>query len=359
MIEKLGVSNFEEFLINLGFNSITRSKGISGAGLALGNAGVSLEELVRAFSVFPNGGVLQNLRFINKNENAASKKDNDASQDHFVRRVMSEESAWIISDILSDRGSRFTGFGEAPVFSTEFTSIFKTGTANQFQHIWALGATSRFTVGVWLGNFSGETVVGRTGSSVPAQIAADLLRVLENSFVQDDDFNNQQEIRTSGAAADIFFPRPAELQITKICTVSGMRAAQFCANTLDEWINPQRIPAPCSWHNGFNTVYPPEYQAWLRERFRGGSTASSRSGAYIRLPVNGAVFYFDASVPPEAQALRIETVGFNAEASVYCDDVLQGNCNQAGVFALPLNRGRHRIVVEDENNYSLVQIEVR
>jgi penicillin-binding protein 1C len=116
--------------------------------------------------------------------------------------------------------------------------------------------------------------------------------------------------------------------------------------------------APCTWHRG-GLVYPPEYQAWLWERFHGGSTARSGSG-YIRIPVSGSVFYFDPSLPPEAQAIRIETAGCGADALVYSDDVLQGSLNQAGVFALPLYRGRHRVSVEEENGAGAsVEIEVR
>jgi penicillin-binding protein 1C len=331
MIQQLGVRNFEEFLVTLGFDSISHSMGSNGVGLALGNAGVSLEELVRAFSVFPNGGMLCELKYTFENE-------------QINKRVISEENAWLIADILSDKGSRFVGFGAAPVFVTEFTSIFKTGTANQFQHIWALGASARYTVGVWMGNFSGETVVGRTGSSIPARITADLLNVLESA-------NNSQ----SNAAGKNSFTRPPNLQLTEICSLSGMAATPACAGTLQEWTRTNIMP--CTWHKG-GLVYPPEYQSWLRERFRSGGVTRTGSG-FIRIPVNGSIFYFDSSLPSDAQAIRIETAGFSSNALVYSDDILQGGVNQAGVFALPLRRGHHRITVEDEYGTAEVQIEVR
>jgi penicillin-binding protein 1C len=336
LIEKLGVSSFEEYLIGFGFSSVLRSRGTAGLGLALGNSGVSLEELVRAFSVFPNLGQLRELRFI----------DEPLQGESQARQVMPRDDAWLIADILSDRGSRVVGFGTAPVFSAASASLFKTGTANQFQHIWALGATKRFTVGVWMGNFSGETVVGRTGSSVPARIAADVLRALTLTFPVG-------EIEESGA------DRPANLRLTEICALSGMAASPACAGVFREWINPQRLSATCIWH-GNGLRYPPEYQAWLRERSRSGSAPSSGGGTYIRIPASGSVFFFDPALPHEAQAVRVETVGFSADALVYCDDLLQGSLNQAGVIALPLYRGRHRIAVEDGNGATAsVEIEVK
>jgi penicillin-binding protein 1C len=346
LLERLGVRAFEEYLAGLGFDSISRSIGTNGVGLALGNAEVSLEEMVRAFSVFPRGGILRELRFINEPERTGNRP---AAQSE--TQVMSADSAWIITDILSDRGSRFVGFGPAPVLATGFPSIFKTGTANQFQHIWALGATARFTVGVWMGNFSGETVVGRTGSSIPARIAADMLRALEQTAALAQTAHNSAE-----------FPAPANAHITEICALSGMIAGPDCPGTVREWILPQRMPAPCTWHRGQGEpVYPAEYQAWLRERFRSGNTApASTGGAYIRIPVSGSVFYFDPGLPPEAQALRIEAAGFGDSALVYADDALMGSLNQAGVFSLPLARGRHHIFVEDETDAAAsVEIEVR
>jgi hypothetical protein len=65
----------------------------------------------------------------------------------------------------------------------------------------------------------------------------------------------------------------------------------------------------------------------------------SAGGGYIRLPVSGSVFYFDPALPPEAQAVRVETAGFGPDALVYSGDILQGGLNHAGVLALPLRRG--------------------
>ncbi|MDR2922937.1 MAG: transglycosylase domain-containing protein [Treponema sp.] len=354
LLEKLGVRNFEDWLADLGFDSIAASKGSVasfgcvassgdyGLGLALGNAEVSLEELTRAFAVFPRGGRALELKF------TAIPQGNAGGQQEESRRIMPPYSAWLITDILSDQASRFTGFGTAPTFSTEFPSIFKTGTANQFQHIWALGATPRYTVGVWMGNFSGETVIGRTGSSIPARIAADLLRALEGG-------------QTPGGKS--FPPVPDSVREIRICSLSGMAAGPFCAGSAAEWLSGESKDAGglCSWHRqpGAAPTYPPEYQAWLAERFRRGSPDLQSGSSRIRLPVSGSVFYFNPSLPPDTQAIRIETAGFNADALVYANDVLQGSLNSAGVFHLTMRRGRQRIAVEDGSSIGAVEIEVK
>jgi penicillin-binding protein 1C len=342
LIERLGVSAFEDYLAGLGFNSIAETRGAHGTGLALGNAEVSLEELVRAFSAFPRGGRPAELRWFDDGGTAA-----EAGAGHYPPEdaPISQYAAWTIADILSDRSSRFIGFGPAPALATPFVSMFKTGTANQYQHIWALAATGRFTVGVWMGNFSGETVIGRTGSSIPARIASNLLAAMEGSG-------------PSLSGENPGGPAPAMTEEVKICALSGMAAGPFCTGVTGERLPYNRIPAPCSWHTGSGLFYPAEYQSWLAERFRTGT--ARRGGGLIRMPVSGSVFYADPGLPPEAQALRIETAGFAQGALVYMDGVLQGSLNFAGVYVLPLYRGRHTITIEDDIGAAAsTEIEVR
>jgi len=346
VLERLGVRTFEEYLVSLGFDSILETMGTHGTGLALGNAEVSLEEMVRAFSVFPRMGTHAQLRWTE-----------DSKPDEAAPPVMSPYAAWMIADILSDRSSRFVGFGPAPALATPFESMFKTGTANQFQHIWALGATKRFTVGVWMGNFSGETVIGSTGSSIPARIAAKLLGVLEGSIGQ----GYEKGRALSKVTENLAGPLPPGTTEVRICALSGMAAGPYCTGLTREWIRNEKIPAACNWHTQAGLFYPSEYRSWLSERFRSGGVRQEGFGR-IRTPVTGAVFYLDPSLPAEAQALRVETSGFSSGALLFADGELLGSLNHAGVYALPLSRGRHSITVVDteaEGSSASADFEVR
>jgi len=348
-LERLGVGAFEDYLAKLGFDSIKETMGTHGTGLALGNAEVSLEEMVRAFSSFPRGGSPATLTWFEGEKPPPSLP------------LMSPYAAWIIADILSDKASRFVGFGPAPTLATPFAAMFKTGTANQFQHIWALGATKRFTVGVWMGNFSGETVIGSTGSSIPARIAARLLAAMEQQAgpVQGKADNAGSAETKGNFSANPAGPPPPGTVEVRICALSGMAAGPYCTGLVREWVRSDHVPPPCTWHQPAGLFYPPEYRSWLAERFRSGAVRNEGNGR-IRIPVSGSVFYMDPSLPPDAQALRIETSGFGQDALVYADGVLAGSLNYAGVFALPLSPGSHTVLVEDPGGASAsVNIEVR
>jgi penicillin-binding protein 1C len=338
LLERLGVRTFEDYLAALGFDSIRETQGTHGVGLALGNAEVTLEELVRGFAAFPRGGTVPVLRFV---EEAGPGLSAEAPSPPEGRRVMSSYAAWMIADILSDRSSRFVGFGPAPAFSTPFPAMFKTGTANQYQHIWALGATKNFTVGVWMGNFSGATVVGRTGSSNPARIVRLLLSALEQGR------DGEAAASGAGPGTPLGEEPPETAAVVELCALSGLAAGPGCGGRIREWLREEDLPPECGWHRKGELSYPPEYRSWLVERFRRGSV-SPEGEAAIRLPAPGAVFYRDPALPPEAQALRIETAGFAGEARLFVDGLLQGLLNDAGVYVLPLSRGKHTLLVEDE-----------
>ncbi len=343
-LERLGVSRFERYLEQLGFYSITEKMGTHGTGLALGNAEISLEELVTAFAAFPRGGIPAKLRFYESGED-----ENEKTAEHDT--VMSPETAWIICDILSDKASRYPGFGPAPVFQLPFPVMFKTGTSNQFQNIWALAATQQYTVGVWMGNFSGETVVGATGSSIPARIAANILSQLVSALPSS--YNKPSHSAHVGGTV------PAGLVERDICALSGMLVTPDCVGSVREWFPAHEIPGMCTWHNHSGVVYPPEYQSWIVERFRSAGTERNQSVG-IRIPVSGSVFYIDPSYPASAQAARIETYGFEPGSAIFVDGILSGVLNNAGVFMLPLAKGQHLIEAEDElGNYAAVEIEVR
>jgi len=155
----VGVDAFVDSLHRLGFEDI-RIAEFYGPSLALGSADVSLWDLVNAYRAIANGGIWSPLRLI---PGESTRPGN---------RVVSAESAFLISDILSDRESRSRTFDLESPLSTRFWTAVKTGTSKDMRDNWCVGFSDRYTVGVWAGNFSGEpmwNVSGVTGAA-PAWI---------------------------------------------------------------------------------------------------------------------------------------------------------------------------------------------
>ena len=151
----IGEETFVRKLSQLGFGQL-QSDEYYGPSLALGSADVSLYELVNAYRTLVNNGIWSELQF-------TPKKDISHK-----RRVYSESAAFLVSDILSDREARSVTFSLENPLSTRFWSAVKTGTSKDMRDNWCIGYSEKYTVGVWVGNFSGEPmwdVSGVTGAA--------------------------------------------------------------------------------------------------------------------------------------------------------------------------------------------------
>jgi penicillin-binding protein 1C len=172
-IELLGVDRFYDTLRQLGLQSLTEPADYYGASLALGAADVALLTLANAYRTLANGGVWSATHVIAPPDATALRSD-EADQ----HRVYGTPAAFIVSDILSDRAARATSFGLENALATRVWSAVKTGTSKDMRDNWCVGYTSRYTVGVWVGNFSGAPMKDVSGVTGAAPIWRDLVHRL-------------------------------------------------------------------------------------------------------------------------------------------------------------------------------------
>lgn len=164
-IDKLGVGTFYNFLNELNISSLKNTPDYYGNGLALGNAEISLFELVQAYTIFPNEGRLKNISILKNYVN----KD---------KSIIKKSTAFLLSDILSDPAARELEFGLSS--KLEFTSqtAIKTGTSTDFRDAWAIGYDSNYIVGIWMGNTSYKPMREVNGSLGPASLLKPILNRL-------------------------------------------------------------------------------------------------------------------------------------------------------------------------------------
>jgi penicillin-binding protein 1C len=152
----VGAESMVQQLRRLGFAGVVEAGDFYGPSLALGSADVSLWEMVGAYRALATGGVWSPLRMTAAETAGKS------------RRVYSEKAAFQVSSILSDRDSRSVTFGLENPLATRFWTAVKTGTSKEMRDNWAVGYSRRYTVGVWVGNVTGEpmrNVSGVTGAA--------------------------------------------------------------------------------------------------------------------------------------------------------------------------------------------------
>jgi penicillin-binding protein 1C len=152
----VGVDAFRERLHKLGYSAISEDGEFYGYSLALGSAEVSLWEQVSAYRTLALGGAGSPLRL----------RSNDPAQAPI--RLIAADAVFLVADILADRAARVATFGLDNNMNTTFWSAAKTGTSKDLRDNWCIGFTDRYTVGVWVGNFEGDSmhdVSGVTGAA--------------------------------------------------------------------------------------------------------------------------------------------------------------------------------------------------
>ncbi|HLP18179.1 MAG TPA: penicillin-binding protein 1C, partial [Bacteroidota bacterium] len=217
VLESVGKDVFLQKLRACGLTSLTATAEYYGYGLTLGNAEVTLMELANAYRALSMKGVWTPCVLVRKAITADGVNVTMPDARPAVR-VYSDESAFLVSDILSDATARTPAFGAA--FRFPFACAVKTGTTKDYKDNWTLGYTTRYTLGVWAGNFDGSPMHGVSGVTGAGQIFTDLMTILHSP--------------PYGIPPGPF-QVPAGLERKTICPRSGCRPGDACPHTTTEW----------------------------------------------------------------------------------------------------------------------------
>lgn len=343
MAERLGVASVLQTLHAAGFASLRRPADHYGLGIALGNGDVTLLELANAYRALSNGGEWSAARW----RPLAPGRD---ARDVERRRVVSSGSAALVLDILSDAEARVPAFGLSTPFDFAFPVAAKTGTSRHFTDNWAVGVTGRFTVAVWVGNFSGRPMEGVSGVSSAGPL-------LHRAIV---------EVAKRYPPGTFAAPDERGYVRADICRLSGMRATARCPRT-SEWFTADHLPADsCDWHGSKGLALPSIYAEWLEQaRGAGAAGALARAatttsdagvamaapapapaprdparGFRIVSPLDGDRYSLPPSVEPTYATIPLRVAGARGPVRWYLDG------RRIDATRLPLLRGSHRVAAE-------------
>lgn len=121
-----------------------------GLSLTLGGGEVKLLDLTSAYSTFANNGYQISPISILKVEDVNGKVLEETKFSK-GKRVLTEEQAFLINNILSDNNARKDVFGPNSLLNIANVMV-KTGTTNDKRDNWTIGGNGNAMVGVWVGN---------------------------------------------------------------------------------------------------------------------------------------------------------------------------------------------------------------
>jgi penicillin-binding protein 1C len=335
----VGVSTLQRFLTRAGLTTFDKTPEYYGLGLTLGNAEVKLAELVAAYAVFARGGAWLEPTAVLRPDGARPEE----------APLISERTAFLISDILSDPDAREYAFGRGSYLDFPFPVAVKTGTSQAYHDNWTIGYTRDVTVGVWVGNFDRTRLRNSSGVTGAGPIFHAVMMAATRG-------------RPSTTAHEVV-PPPRGLQQVTVCALSGLRANEWCPTKAREWAEADDDPVPCAWHHqtdrGLLTIYPPEYRAWelsTRTLAVAGTRASHPRGApataslAIANPPAGAIYSVDPTLRREFQALPLRAVTPKPMTVTWLvDGAPVGRTSSDRALSWPLAVGAHEIEVRDDS----------
>lgn len=214
-----------------------------GLTLTLGGGEVRLLDLTNAYAVFDNlGRKVEPISFL-KIEKHGETIYQFVPNKLSPKQVLSPETAYIITNILSDNKARSIAFAADNPLVLDRPAAAKTGTTNDFKDSWTVGYTPDLVAGVWVGN-NDNTVMDGVAGSIGGGI------VWHNFMTEAyKDPNLLKTIQPEGKPLRLEFERPPTVIEVQICADSGMLPGPNCPATRTELFAKDRVPTQRdNWH---------------------------------------------------------------------------------------------------------------
>ena len=355
--------HFYSFLKNGGFTTVTRPREYYGLPFVLGACEANLFELTNLYATFACDGNYQQCKLIESEKPTPPK------------RILSEASVYIISEILSDvRRPDLPDYWQS---TKDLPKVaWKTGTSWGNRDAWCVGYNPDYTVGVWLGNFSGREANKLVGVSVAAPLMFDIFNSISDS--------------------SSWFDKPESVGTRRVCSISGAIPSRDCPGAVDELYIVGVSPIEtCKMHRKIAIdnetglrlasedsssraytgkvfeIWPPDIASWRKREgypiaeipplLSDVSHFSSGPRPLILSPQSGANFVLREDAPIGHQRILLEASASNMINQLFwfVDGELIVTCKpDERPFYYP-RPGKHKIVCMDsEGNASSVTINI-
>lgn len=219
LLNELGTPALIGSLHSAGFQSIWSSRKKLGLSMILGGCGVRLDEMAALYSTFANNGCYRPLQWVQEKQRSARAGD--------TLRLLSPGANYILTQILSelrrpDLPNNFANAANIPHIA------WKTGTSYGRRDAWSIGYNQRYTIAVWIGNFSGQGAPELNGAGTATPLLFQLFGAIDRNGRED------------------WQPAPAELAYRLVCTQTGKAPGDYCTETIaDAYLPGISDNSPC------------------------------------------------------------------------------------------------------------------
>lgn len=216
LLRSYGLQKFYNKLQKANLKSINKTASHYGLALILGGAESSLWDITKTYAstasilnyFVANSSTYRSNEFVEPSYFFGFEQDFGVAQ--LEAPVFNAGAIYHMTKALQEV-NRPEGGENWQFFNESQPIAWKTGTSFGFKDAWAVGITTKYAIGIWVGNADGEGRPGLTGITAAAPMLFDILDVLPNS----------------GSFAAPF----DDLVALETCKKSGFIASSFCDET--------------------------------------------------------------------------------------------------------------------------------
>ncbi len=360
LLNQYGVYDFYNFLKKAGLSTLFRKSDDYGLTLILGGAEGNLFEITSLYRGLADNGNFKKLKLTPFDE-IEYKQNNQ-------KPLISKGSAYLTLNMLKELKRPDSEYYWQQ-YERQFKVAWKTGTSFGNRDAWAVGVNPSFTVGIWAGNFSGESNSNLKGATSAGSLMFDIFNYLPKN------------------KGKTWFKEPYEdLEMIEICKETGFKAGlscnhkhlvevpikaknlKICPYHKSIFVSNDNKTQVCSlcWENGnYKKVsmpfYSPDIVQFLRQRGNiindipphKESCPSIHSQNQIKIiyPTEGAKIFLPKDIGGINQKLNLKAAHINSKNKIYwyIDDKFLGLTKNNHSKSIELLKGNHNLSIVDQN----------
>ena len=364
LLREYSVPKFHDFLKKAGITTLTKSPSHYGLSLILGGAEATLWDVSFIYSDMARS--LQGMERIKGR--LVGTQEWRVESGEILPRVFSPGGVWQVFDAIKEV-NRPEEIDWRYIPSMQRVA-WKTGTSYGFRDAWAVGATSRYVVGVWVGNANGEGKPELVGARTAGPVMFDIFNMLPSSP---------------------WFTHPeGEFVEAVVCRQSGHLAGRFCDDTDTMLILPNGLRTDaCPYHTSVNLsvdgryrvyencveagqqtyrrnwfVLPPVWEWYYKQHhleykslpaFMPGCGEDTHSPMAFIYPQSSAIVYLPKQLDGSDGEVTFELAHGNNNATIFwhIDNDYLGSTRDFHKYTFRPSRGKHSITVVDNEGNAL------
>jgi len=245
MLQDFGVNKFYEELQKFKLKDINKTPDHYGLSLILGGAESNLWDLCRTYA-----NLSSTLNYFSKNQgkyrtneftelNYKNDFKPDFGSESEQKNVLGAGSIWLTYNAM-EQVNRPEGDEAWKFYDSSLKIAWKTGTSFGNRDAWAIGTNSRYVVGIWVGNATGEGRPTLTGVTSAAPILFDVFNLLPRQRWFETPYKDLDEV--------------------EVCQLSGYLAKEHCPK-IKQWVTKKgKSTKVCPYHKTIHLDKTEQFQ---------------------------------------------------------------------------------------------------